>query len=170
MYANKCEQLLNTLNKDLQQSLSSAGGSGGLSSGSGLASSSSSSLSTTSVGISSSNIFYYSSGQPYQIQMRTLEFVNQTHELYETLDRLFTGHESLNTRQEERVRQALKSLVAFEENSLGLYVRSAEDCILAIILTIHQEDFSNPIYNSLYMRELNQVRKIFINFNKKYYF
>lgn len=93
--------------------------------------------------------------------MRTLEFVNQTHELYEQLTRLFAGNENLNRRQEERLAAALKSLVVFEENSLGLYVHSAADCILAIILSIHQEDFSNPNSNSLYMRELNQVFVIF---------
>lgn len=89
--------------------------------------------------------------------MRTLDFVNQTHDLYEQLSRLFAGHENLNARQEERLRGALKSLVVFEENSLGLYVHAAADCILAIILTIHQEDFSNPNSNSLYMKELNEV-------------
>lgn len=150
MYSNKCEQLLNTMNSDLQQSLTTS------------TSSATSTTGSTHSGISSSNIFYYSSGQPYQIQMRTLEFVNQTHELYEQLTRLFAGNENLNRRQEERLAAALKSLVVFEENSLGLYVHSAADCILAIILSIHQEDFSNPNSNSLYMRELNQVFVIFL--------
>lgn len=147
MYANKCEQMLNTLNSDLQQSLASVNSGGG----------STLSSNQQSAGISSSNIFYYSSGQPYVIQMRTLEFVNQTHELYENLSRLFNTHETLNKRQEERLVGALKALIVFEENSLGVYVHSAADCILAIMLTMHQEDFSNPNTNSLYMRELSQV-------------
>lgn len=145
MYSNKSEQLLNNLNSELQQSISSS------------SSSTTSGTNSSGTGISSSNIFYYSSGLPYQIQMKNLEFVNQTHELYEQLSRLFTGNEHLNKRQEEKLGAALKSLTVFEENSLGPYVLSASDCILAIILTMHQEDFSNPNSNSLYMRELNQV-------------
>jgi hypothetical protein len=104
------------------------------------------------------NIFFYSSGVPYQIQMKNLEFVNQTHDLYEQLSRQFAGNESrLSDKLQERLTGALKSLVAFEENSLGPYVLSACECVRAILLTMHQEDFTNPSANSLYIRELQQV-------------
>lgn len=162
MYSNKSEQLLNTLNSELQQSISSlsSGGGGGGGSGSG---------SSHSAGISNMNIFFYSSGVPYQLQLKNLEFVNQTHEMYEQLTRLFGAERSLTPKLQDKLNGALKSLIVFEENSLTPYVRSASDCILAIMLTIHQEDFTNSLASSLYIRELHQVmQRIAQNYLQSY--
>lgn len=146
MYANKAEQLLNTLNSDLQQSINNT------------VNSSTSSGVITIGGSIRSNIFSFSSGLPYQIQMKNLDYVNTTHDLYEQMSKMFSN-EKLSTKLEDKLTSALKSLLAFEENALQPFVLSASDCILAIMLTMHQEDFANPQSQtcSLYVKELQQV-------------
>lgn len=142
MFANKGEQYLNSLNSELQSSISQ----------------NSSNNSSQSAG--KNNIFFQSgltTGLAYQIQMKNLDYLNATHDLHEQLVKLFDNESNLNKKLGEKLRQALKSLTSFEENALKPFVMSASECILAIMLTMHQEDFNNIGFSSLYIKELQQV-------------
>jgi hypothetical protein len=140
MFSNKGEQLLNGFNAEYQSSVSAA--------------------TTAAGGKSSSNIFLNSNlttGLPYQIQMKNLDYVNVTNDLYEQLTKQFES-EKLSVKHADKLSSALKSLLLFEENSLKPFIASASDCILAVVLTMHQEDFSYPTTSSsLYVKELQQV-------------
>lgn len=130
MYANKSEQVLNSLNLEMQQ------------------------MTASSNSKTTDTIF---SLVPNQIQMKNLDYVNVTHDLYEQLTRMFEN-EKLNKRLNEKLLNALKTLIVFEENALAPFIKSASDCIQAIILTIHQEDFNQQTNScSLYVKELQQV-------------
>ena len=153
MYANKSEQILNSLNVELQQLAANTNVSG---SNSGSVHNQSGSSSTSS---SLSGIFAFSSTQSNQIQNRNLDYVNVTYDLHEQLNRLFTNNDlKLIRRLSDKLNVALNSLITFQENALSPFIVAASDCIYAIILTMHQEDFSstNQSY-SLYVRELQQV-------------
>ncbi len=145
MFSNKGEQLLNGLNAEFQSSVNSSGQPGG----------SSSSQSTKNA----SNIFLNSNlttGLPYQIQMKNLDYINVTHDMFEQLKKQFEL-EKLTQKHDDKLNSALKSLLVFEENSLKPFIASASDCILAIILTMHQEDYTYASSSSLYIKELQQV-------------
>ncbi len=142
MYANKSEQVLNSLNVELQQAINN------------------SNAATKTNESTNSSIFAFTS-VPSQIQMKNLDYVNVTHDLYEQLSRMFEN-EKLNKKLNEKVYTSLKSLLSFEENAIAPYIQSASDCILAIMLTMHQEDFSQQTTScSLYIKELQQVLKKF---------
>ena len=133
MYANKSEQVLNNLNVEFQHSKNSTEAQNG------------------------SNVYSFTSVLPTQIQMKNLEYVNVTHDLYEQMCRIFAS-EKLNQKLEDKLAASLKSLTAFEENAISPFIISASDCILAIMLTMHQEDFSTQTQScSLYVKELQQV-------------
>ena len=151
MYANKAEQVLNGMNNELQQ-LAYNNSSSSSSSTSGLSGSM-----AANVGLS--GIFAYSSTQSSLIQAKNLDYVNVSNELYEHMSRMFAG-ERLSAKLHDKLNGALKVIVAFQENALSPYVVAACDCVLAIMLTIHQEDFSPNASSqtySLYAKELQQV-------------
>ena len=149
MYANKAEQLVNGLNSELQSAIQS---------------SSTTMSSTTKAGSNSANIFLHpgltTTSLPYQIQMKNLDYVNVTNDLHEQLTRLFqneAGKLLNNKKLEDKLSAALKSMLTFEENALKPFILSASDCILVIMLTMHQEEFNSSTGSSLYIRELQQV-------------
>ena len=136
LYSNKAEQLMNTLISELNQLVSSSHGA---------------SIAGTK------SIFSFSTGPPYQIQMKNLDYVNLTHDLMEQLENIVSG-QSFEEKYKEKIFNSLKSLVAFEENSLRPFVDAACNCVKAVLFTMHQEDFSQAqTTSSLYIRELNQV-------------
>ncbi len=154
MYANKSEQILNSLNAELQQLITNTTVSGG---NAGTTHNQSGSSSSTSSNLS--GIFAFSSAQSNQIQNRNLDYFNVTYDLHEQLNRLFTNSDlKLIPKLSDKLNGALNSLNTFQENALSPFIIAASDCIYAIILTMHQEDFSstNQSY-SLYVRELQQV-------------
>ena len=139
MFSNKGEQFLSTLNSELQSSVVSSA--------------------SSSNPNARNNIFLHSSlitGLPHQIQMKNLDYMNVTHDLHEHLVRLFEN-EQFNFKLEEKLNTALKSMLTFEENALKPFILSASECVLIILLTMHQEDFSYPTSSSLYVKELQQV-------------
>jgi hypothetical protein len=146
MYANKSEQLLNSLNVEIQQSTSGLNSAGNSSGGGG------SSASSSSLGV-----FAFSSNQ---VQMKNLDYVNATHDLHEQMTRMFAT-EKLSKKLEDKLNASLRALLAFEENALNPFIGAASDCVLAILLTMHQEDYSNASATSqscsLYVKELQQV-------------
>jgi hypothetical protein len=78
------------------------------------------------------------------------------------MQRLFSSADlKLNTKLTDKLASSLQSLLSFQENALQPFIMAASDCIYAIILTIHQEDFSfspsSSAATSLYVRELQQV-------------
>jgi conserved oligomeric Golgi complex subunit 5 len=149
MYANKSEQVFNSLNVEMQQALSS----------SSAVTASMSSASTNSSGSGNTALPPAASIIPGHIQAKNLDYVNATHELYEQLNRLLESNVKLNKKLDGKLQTALKSLLAFEENALNPFILSASNCILAIMLTMHQEDFAYPQSQtcSLYIKELQQV-------------
>ena len=117
MYANKSEQFLNSLNADLQQSMTSSAGSNTAGSvGSGNAGT-----------VNPLSIFsFVSASSPNQVQMKNLDYVNVTHDLYEQMTRMFAA-EKLSEKHETKLTSALKSLLVFEENALVPFIKSASD-------------------------------------------
>lgn len=131
MYANKSDQVINSLNYELANNMKN------------------NQSSTTE------NMDTISSDQR---QMRSLEHVNITHDLYEQLRQMFENDYKLNKRLEQKLSNSLKSLLAFEENALSPFIASISEYILAIMLTMHEEDLSQAQQtSSLYIKELNQV-------------
>lgn len=133
MYANKSEQVINTLNFEMKNNMSNK----------------QQQVSTSTSVIDSTN----------EIQLRNLDYVNVTHDLYEQLRLMFLNDYRLNKKLTEKLSNSLKSLLSFEENALSPFISSVSDYILAIMLTMHQEDFTTPTPNacSLYIKELQQV-------------
>jgi len=107
MYANKSEQVLNSLNAEFQQSMTNFSSSNSNSSNSG-----------NSNGLASnSGIFAFSS----QVQTKNLDYVNSTHDLYEQMTRMF-ANEKLSKKLEDKLNGALKTLLIFEENALKPFI------------------------------------------------
>lgn len=130
MYANKSEQVLNSLSNEMQQ------------------------LMATNSQKSNESIFTLI---PSQLQLKSVDYVNVTHDLHEQLSRLFEN-EKLNQKLNDKLLTALKALLTFEENAIAPFIQSASDCIVAIMLTMHQEDFmQHNTTCSLYVKELQQV-------------
>jgi len=91
------------------------------------------------------------------ILLKNLEYANITHDLYEQLSHMLEN-EKLNKNLNEKLTNALQSLLVFEENAIEPYIESISNCILAIMLTLHQEDFNQQTSScSLYIKELQQV-------------
>jgi len=69
---------------------------------------------------------------------------------------------SLNVELQQAINNS-NAATKTKENAIAPYIQSASDCILAIMLTMHQEDFSQQTTScSLYIKELQQVlKKIF---------
>lgn len=133
MYANKSEQVINSLNFDLGKS---------------------------GVNISSQQDTSAASQSLFdqQIQTKNLDYVNVTHDLHEQLRLMFENDYKLSKRLQAKLASSLKALLTFEENAISPFVASVSEYIVAIMLTMHQEDFSQtgqPF--SLYIRELQQV-------------
>lgn len=134
MYANKSEQVINSLNFD---------------------------LSKNSVNLSSQQDTSSATSQSIfdqQIQAKNLDYVNVTHDLHEQLRLMFENDYKLSQRLQTKLASSLKALPTFEENVISPFVASVSEYIVAIMLTMHQEDFGEtgqPF--SLYMRELQQV-------------
>ena len=104
MYANKSEQVLNSLNAEFQQSMTN--------------SNSTNNSSVISSGLASnSGMFAFSP----QVQTKNLDYVNSTHDLYEQMTRMFSN-EKLSKKLEDKLNGALKTLLVFEENALKPFV------------------------------------------------
>jgi len=135
MCANKCEQAMSALNRQLA---SPAG--------------------DVAVPAGPDAAYSFISLQPSQLQLRTLEFLNATHDLYEQLGLLFADFgQRLGAALSDRLANSLKTLLLFEDNALQPLFSSASGHVQAILLTLHQEDFSTAAAPSLYMKELEQV-------------
>ena len=107
MYANKSEQVLNSLNAEFQQSMTNFSSLNSISSNSG-----------NSNGLASnSGIFAFSS----QVQTKNLDYVNSTHDLYEQMTRMF-ANEKLSKKLEDKLNGAMKTLLIFEENALKPFI------------------------------------------------
>ena len=108
MYANKSEQVLNSLNAEFQQSMSNFSSSNNASAGN-----------TNSGGGVSNNsgIFAFTS----QVQTKNLDYVNSTHDLFEQMTRMF-ANEKLSKKLEDKLNVALKTLLVFEENALKPFI------------------------------------------------
>ena len=104
MYANKSEQVLNSLNAEFQQSMSS------------FANTAASGGGNTAL-TNNSGIFAFSS----QVQVKNLDYVNSTHDLYEQMTRMF-ANERVSKKLEDKLTGALKTLLVFEENALKPFV------------------------------------------------
>ncbi len=124
MFANKSEQTLSSLNAHL--------------------------TSTHSLGLSSDSISQTDSAfsgysficlQPSPLQLKTLDFLNTTHDLYIQLGQLFDSAPRVSQVLSDKLSNSLQSLVVFEENALQPFFASASNHVLAILLTLHQEDF-----------------------------
>ena len=126
MYANKSEQVLNTLNNNQEL--------------------------TTQQSNNNSTEYSFITLQPSQLQMKNLEFVNLTHHLYEQLTLIFDSYKLLNPKLTAKLENSLKTLLAFEENALSPFISSVSAYILAIMLTMHQEDFHQASNNPQQVR------------------
>lgn len=154
MYGNKSEQVVNSLNHELTSSLKTTSGTNNQASNS-----------------DQTSMHSFTTVAPNQFQMKTLEYVNVTHDLYEQLRLMFNNDYKLNERLLEKLNNSLKSLLVFEENALSPFIASVSEYILAIMLTIHQEDLdaNSSIPCSLYMKELQQVlQRIYRDYLKLY--
>ena len=133
MYANKSDQVINSLNFEIANSVKTG-------------------PNAAATDSSASALF------DQNVQMKNLDYVNVTHDLYEQLRLMFETDFKLSKRLQEKLNNSLKSLLNFEETALSPFVASVSEYILAIMLTMHQEDFSVTTQPySLYIRELQQV-------------
>ncbi|CAG5125041.1 unnamed protein product, partial [Candidula unifasciata] len=95
-------------------------------------------------------------------QIRNVAIVNILYQFHQAVFKVLSGVSHFPNEAKESIEVALESVVQLMRNALQPLLSSISDALEAIILTIHQEDFSGPAPGkqdseppcSLYMREL----------------
>ncbi|KAK3101950.1 hypothetical protein FSP39_007576 [Pinctada imbricata] len=101
-------------------------------------------------------------GPPTQGQTRNCAVVNTLFSLHLSITKVLTGLSSTPEEAQENVHKSLQDVVMLMSSAIGPLLSSISDAVEAIILTMHQEDFSSSVVGdgqkeaqcSLYMREL----------------
>ncbi|XP_074644447.1 conserved oligomeric Golgi complex subunit 5-like [Tubulanus polymorphus] len=110
-------------------------------------------------------------GPPTPGQQCNVALVNTLFSFHQAVSKVLSGVAHLSTEAMEAMQSALEGVVILMGNAISPLLNSIADSVEAIILTIHQEDFSStePSQSdsqcSLYMRELQQ----FISRCQNYY-
>ncbi|XP_073921079.1 conserved oligomeric Golgi complex subunit 5 isoform X3 [Castor canadensis] len=95
-------------------------------------------------------------------QKRNVAVVNSLYKLHVSLSKVVSSQSSFPSAAEQTITSALKTIYALMGNAVQPLLTSVGDAIEAIIITMHQEDFSGSLSNlgkpdvpcSLYMKEL----------------
>ncbi|XP_031791924.1 conserved oligomeric Golgi complex subunit 5 isoform X3 [Piliocolobus tephrosceles] len=95
-------------------------------------------------------------------QRRNVAVVNSLYKLHQSVTKVVSSQSSFPPAAEQTVISALKAIHALMENAVQPLLTSVGDAIEAIIITMHQEDFSGSLSSSgkpdvpcsLYMKEL----------------
>ncbi|KAG8439924.1 hypothetical protein GDO86_005914 [Hymenochirus boettgeri] len=95
-------------------------------------------------------------------QRRNVAVVNSLHRLHQSVLKVISGQGSLPVAAEQTISSALKIIFSLMGNAVQPLLNSVSDSVEAIIITMHQEDFSGNVSNSgkpdvpcsLYMKEL----------------
>ncbi|XP_005076292.1 conserved oligomeric Golgi complex subunit 5 [Mesocricetus auratus] len=95
-------------------------------------------------------------------QKRNVGVVNSLFKLYQAVAKVVAGQSSFPSAAEQTVTSALKTIHSLMGSAMQPLLTSVADAIEAIIITMHQEDFSGSLSSSgkpdvpcsLYMREL----------------
>ncbi|NP_001366440.1 conserved oligomeric Golgi complex subunit 5 isoform 4 [Homo sapiens] len=95
-------------------------------------------------------------------QRRNVAVVNSLYKLHQSVTKVVSSQSSFPLAAEQTIISALKAIHALMENAVQPLLTSVGDAIEAIIITMHQEDFSGSLSSSgkpdvpcsLYMKEL----------------
>ncbi|KAM4676724.1 conserved oligomeric Golgi complex subunit 5 [Discoglossus pictus] len=95
-------------------------------------------------------------------QRRNVAVVNSLYRLHQSVQKVTSGQSSLPAAAEQTISAALKIIYGLMGNAVQPLLNSVGDSVEAIIITMHQEDFSGNLSNSgkpdvpcsLYMKEL----------------
>ncbi|XP_069317808.1 conserved oligomeric Golgi complex subunit 5 isoform X4 [Eulemur rufifrons] len=95
-------------------------------------------------------------------QRRNVAVVNSLYKLHQSVTKVVSSQSSFPPAAEQTIISALKGIHALMENAVQPLLTSVGDAIEAIIITMHQEDFSGSLSSSgkldvpcsLYMKEL----------------
>ncbi|XP_033050954.1 conserved oligomeric Golgi complex subunit 5 isoform X3 [Trachypithecus francoisi] len=95
-------------------------------------------------------------------QRRNVAVVNSLYKLHQSVRKVVSSQSSFPPAAEQTIISALKAIHALMENAVQPLLTSVGDAIEAIIITMHQEDFSGSLSSSgkpdvpcsLYMKEL----------------
>uniref|UniRef100_A0A2K6NXS6 Component of oligomeric golgi complex 5 n=1 Tax=Rhinopithecus roxellana TaxID=61622 RepID=A0A2K6NXS6_RHIRO len=95
-------------------------------------------------------------------QRRNVAVVNSLYKLHQSVTKVVSSQSSFPPAAEQTIISALKAIHALMENAVQPLLTSVGDAIEAIIITMHQEDFSGSLSSSgkpdvpcsLYMKEL----------------
>ncbi|XP_073508309.1 conserved oligomeric Golgi complex subunit 5 isoform X4 [Phyllobates terribilis] len=94
-------------------------------------------------------------------QRRNVAVVNSLYRLHHSILKVVSGQSSLPAAAEQNITAAMKTIDNLMGNAVQPLINSVGDSVEAIIITMHQEDFSGPMNSgkpdvpcSLYMKEL----------------
>ncbi|XP_077328556.1 conserved oligomeric Golgi complex subunit 5 [Lithobates pipiens] len=95
-------------------------------------------------------------------QRRNVAVVNSLYRLHQSVQKVILGQSLLPAAAEQNITAAMKVVYNLMGNAVQPLLNSVSDSVEAIIITMHQEDFSGNVQNtgkpdipcSLYMREL----------------
>ncbi|XP_040268774.1 conserved oligomeric Golgi complex subunit 5 isoform X2 [Bufo bufo] len=95
-------------------------------------------------------------------QRRNVAVVNSLYRLHQSIQKVISGQNSLPAAAEQNITAAMKTIDNLMGNAVQPLINSVGDSVEAIIITMHQEDFSGGLMSSgkpdvpcsLYMKEL----------------